>query len=472
MRPFFGRKNELEKLRLLTKKSSASLVVIRGRRRIGKSRLADEFAQSYNKLHFSGLPPSEQLSAAAQREEFAQSLSIQCNVRPPRSDDWTELFWHLAEQTKKGRYVIILDEINWMGSKDPTFLGKLKNAWDLYFSKNKKIIMILCGSMSLWIEENIVQSSGFMGRISLYLHLKELSLNDSAAFWGARRYRTSPYNIFQLLCITGGVPRYLEEIIPEQSAEENIMRLCFEPDGFLFSEFEHIFHDLFGRRRDICQRLVMALSQGPKSLNELYDDLDITKTGKIVNYLNDLEQSGFIRRDYSWNFKNGNETRVSRFRLSDNYLRFYLKYISPKKRQIEGRTISSVPNFNSILGLQFENLVLSNREIIWKAINVKKSSIINDNPYLQTATANRTGCQIDYLIQTSNSNLYLCEIKFSKNKIGKNIIREIEKKTEALKVPKATSIKPALIHVNGVTEELLESNYFDWIVDFSLAIST
>jgi AAA+ ATPase superfamily predicted ATPase len=158
----------------LFEKRSASLAVIRGRRRIGESRLAQEFARGIPHHVFSGLPPAEGVSSAAQKEEFARQLQREMKIPLPRAEDWGDLFWHLAQQTQKGKVVIVLDEISWMGSKDPTFLGKLKTAWDLYFKKNPQLVLILCGSVSSWIEENILNSTGFMGRISLDIILEEL----------------------------------------------------------------------------------------------------------------------------------------------------------------------------------------------------------------------------------------------------------------------------------------------------------
>lgn len=111
-----------------------------------------------------------------------------------------------------------------MGMKDPTFLGKLKTAWDLEFKKNNKLILILCGSVSSWIEKNILKNTGFVGRIDLVLSLDELSLSESFTLLGKQAQFLSSYEIFKILSVTGGVPRYLENIIPKQSAEENIKR--------------------------------------------------------------------------------------------------------------------------------------------------------------------------------------------------------------------------------------------------------
>ena len=130
---FYGRNKEITRLRSLLKKNTASLVVIKGRRRIGKSRLADEFGKDRKTLNFDGLPPGDGVTAQDEREYFTKQLEINIGLRGIRADDWADLLYNLANHTKDEQTLIILDEINWMGSKDLTFLGKLKSAWDFLF---------------------------------------------------------------------------------------------------------------------------------------------------------------------------------------------------------------------------------------------------------------------------------------------------------------------------------------------------
>ena len=185
MTKFIGRKHELETLNRFLKKNTASLIVIRGRRRIGKSRLIEEFATPYEFYAFSGLAPTNKTTAQSQRHDFVSQLSKQ-GFPKIQANNWNDIFWALADKTKQGRVIILLDEISWIGSKDGDFLGKLKNAWDLHFKKNPKLILILCGSASSWIEQNILSSTGFVGRISFTLTLDELLLKDCNEFWGPR----------------------------------------------------------------------------------------------------------------------------------------------------------------------------------------------------------------------------------------------------------------------------------------------
>jgi len=471
MDQFIGRKKELALLESLIDKDSASLVVVRGRRRIGKSRLIQEFGKKMRMLKFSGLPPVEKTSKKDQLLEFGWQLGKELGQPAFKDDDWGDLFLRLANHTRQGRVVILFDEISWMGSKDHNFLGKLKNAWDLEFKKNPKLILILCGSVSSWIEENIISNTGFVGRISLNIDLQELSLPEANHFWDKAKY-ISAYEKYKILAITGGVPKYLEEIRKNISAEANIKHLCFEQAGFLFNEFEQIFSDIFNKRSATYKKIVESIIDSGANLEELSQRIGMESSGVISKYLRDLELSGFIARDYNWNITNGKISKLSKYRIKDNYLRFYLKYIDPNKEKIakgdfQDRSITSLPGYDGIMGLSFENLVLNNRRKIKKILHIYPGDIIYDNPFFQKNNQSHAGCQIDYLIQTKYNSLYIVEIKFSRNKIGMEVITEMKEKIDKLKLAKNFSLLPVLIHVNGVTEELQDSRFFAKIIDFA-----
>lgn len=463
---FFGRERELGILsRLLTKKS-ASLVVIKGRRRIGKSRLIEEFGKSLKTYTFIGLPPEKKVTARMQREEFARQMAKELQIPGLLAKDWGDLFWHLAHHVQEGRVLIVLDEINWMGSKDPTFLGKLKTAWDQFFKKNPELIMILCGSMSTWIEKNIISSTGFLGRTSLNLTMEELPLSICNLFWSTRGKLVSSYEKCKILSVTGGVPKYLEEMHPEWTAEENIRTLCFEKESLLFKEFTHIFSDLFSKRSAIYKKIVERLAEGLADQQEIGKALHMKKGGTIGTYLEDLVITGYVAHEYTWNIETGQSSKFSRYRLKDNYLRFYLKVIEPNRHKILQDEMVKPVGWDGIMGLQFENLVLNNRASIKKRLSLTGEDVIFDNPFFQKETKLHLGCQIDYLIQTKYNSLHVCEIKFSKEKIGMDVVQEVREKISRLSCGKKFSIWPVLIHVNGVTEAVQNSGFFSRIIDF------
>ncbi len=470
MPKFIGRHDELRKLTELTEKKTASFVVVRGRRRIGKSRLIEEFSKQFDTFYqFMGLPPEKDVTTQNQLTIFSRQLAEQCKTPPIIYDNWSNALWALGEKTTSGNILLLFDEISWMGSKDPTFLGNIKNFWDQYLKKNDKLIFIICGSASSWIEKNILSSTGFVGRISYILTLEELPLSDCNRFWPTT---ISAYEKLKVLAVTGGVPKYLEEINPKVSAEENIKRLCFTKGAFLVEEFERIFSDLFLRDSIFYKKIIEELASGQKDRLDLCKALSIDPGGRISEYLAELELAGFITRDYTWNLRTGVDSKLSNYRLSDNYLRFYVKYIDKNINKINRnryhlKSLTLLPEWKTIIGLQFENLVLHNKTLIHQALGIKPEEIIAENPFFQSKTELLPGCQIDYMIQTSYSSLYICEIKFSKHQVGSSVIQEVKDKIAPLRLPKGYSCRPVLIHVNGISDEIIEQDYFASIIDIS-----
>jgi AAA+ ATPase superfamily predicted ATPase len=467
MAKFVGRQSELKHLQALTKKKTASFVVVKGRRRIGKSRLIKEFSKIFDHFYsFIGLPPEKHTTAKHQLDEFSRQISREFKTPFLMYNDWSDAFWAVGERVRSGKILIFFDEISWMGSKDPTFLGKIKNLWDQYLKENDQLIFVVCGSASAWIEKNILSGTGFVGRISYTLTLDELLLSDCRKFWPKN---ISAYEIFKVLSVTGGIPKYLEEINPKLSAEENIRQLCFSKGGFLADEFEQIFSDIFLRKSDFYKKIVIALSAGPKDQSEICDALGIERYGRVSDYLWELELAGFVTRDHTWNIKSGQDAELSRYRLSDNYCRFYLKYIEKKLSKIDRnlfsfKSLTSLPEWHSMMGFQFENLILNNRRILHRFLKINPEEIVCENPFFQRKTARTVGCQIDYMIQAKFGTLYVCEIKFSKAPIDSAVIQEVQKKIDAMKIPKGYSCRAVLIHVNGVTQDVIDNDYFSEII--------
>jgi len=469
---FIGRKKELDILERLRLKNSSSLAVIWGRRRIGKSRLINEFLKNKKAWNFAGLPPTSGITHQEQINIFVGQMSRNIGMPELKTADWGEVFWHLGNQAEKEQeLVIVLDEISWIGSKDSNFLGHLKNEWDRSFSTHPNLIVILCGSISSWIEKNILSNTGFLGRISIKLELKELLLPECNEFWSMQNKRISGYEKLKILGITGGVPKYLEEIVPGESAEKNISEMCFSSSGLLYREYDQIFSDLFSKRAPTFDKIIKMLADGSKDLTEVCKDLKMDKSN-VSDYLHELIIAGFVTEDTTWNIKDKKSSNLKKFRLQDNYIRFYLNFIFPNKSRIENgiffdNSLSNLAGWEIILGYQFENLVIHNIIKLYDLIGIDRNQVEQSGPFFQKKTKTHSGCQIDLLIQTKFGTLYLCEMKFYMLEVGKQVIHDVETKIERLVYPKGYSIRPILIHVNGVTQSIKESGFFDKIIDFN-----
>jgi len=278
--------------------------------------------------------------------------------------------------------------------------------------------------------------------------------------------------------VIGGVPSYLEKITPALNAEENIRQLCFISNGILVHEFKQIFTDIFGKRSEKYKKILYTLIEKPHStLSDIYDTLSSGKQGIVSDYLADLEEAGFVKRDHAFQFNTQKTSKHSTFRICDNFIRFYLKFIEPnltliEQDRFENTSLSTLKNWETIAGLQFENLVLNNKSTILDALMIRSSDVIFDNPYVQMGNTKKPGVQVDYLIVDKFNTIWLCEIKFSKHQIGSFVIQEIQKKIAHLNTTKAYSIRPVLIHVNGVTDELIAEGFFAHIIDFANLLSS
>ncbi len=468
---FIGRKHELERLKELHSKRGPSLVVIKGRRRIGKSRLVAEFAASYtenNFWSFAGLAPQDGVTAQEQRDHFARQLALFLKIPPLTFSDWSDAFEHLSLHIKSGD-IILFDEISWMGSKDSSFVPKLKAWWD---KQRAHLMLVICGSVSTWIDDNILKSTALFGRINLSMTLEPLSIPESAELLKKKAFKGSYYDVYKLLSILGGIPWYLEQVNPALTADENIKQLAFEKNGLLVHEFDRIFNDLFDRKGTTYKKILESLKDGAKTLKEVRQMLDFAHSGTLSAMMGHLVTAGFVHKNLLWSFKTTHSLKQSLYRISDPYMRFYFKVIEPNLQKIasggfQGVSVSSIPGFDAHLGLQLEYLLLQNRTLLIKAIGVEPSDIVHDGPYRQTATTTHKGCQIDYLIQTASKNLFICEFKLSRRELGADVMSAMQDKIDALKVPKGFAPVPALFHLSGVSHAVSTASYFYRIVDIA-----
>lgn len=473
---FVGRQEQLEALADLWKKRSSSLVTCRGRRRIGKSTLIEEFAKrtADHFINIVGLPPRKGITDRRQRKSFCEELADQTDGKVSAAKNWTAAFKALDERIpSEGRTVVLLDEISWMGARNPDFAGYLKTAWDKRLKKHDNLVLVLCGSVSSWIAENILNATGFVGRDSLDLEVGELSLRESVKMLGVAGERLSPREIFDFLSVTGGVPKYLEEIRPELSFEENVRQLCFLPRGTLFREFDETFSEVFGKRTSSRGEVLRALAETPLSVAELAKALGKTPNGKLSRTLKDLAYAGFVSRDSGLNPLTQEPLRMERYRIKDNYTRFYLKCVEPRHGAVEKglfkfTSVAQLGGWSGLLGLQFENMVLNHIEELLPHFGLERALVVSAAPFVRRPGKGVKGCQIDLLVQTERTALVV-EIK-RKKEIGHEIIAEVREKVASLEVSRNLSVRTALVYDGILSPSVEADRYFDFIVPFSRLI--
>lgn len=467
---FIGRENDLADLMSLWRKRTSSLAVVSGRRRIGKSTLVERFAE-VSKVRFveiAGLAPDREMTNQKQLDHFCECLARRTGVPEVRVDSWGKAFDLLSSAIRgSARTVVFLDEISWMGHYDPSFAALLKDAWDLQFSRRPNLVLVLAGSVSAWIQENILSAKAFVGRISKEIPLSELSLADCRRFWGKAVDRVSDVEILNMLSVTGGIPKYLEEMDPTLSAEENVRQLCFSPGGYLFREFDAIFGDVFESETSSKLKVVEVLAERPASLSELAEAAGLELNGHVTSDLRELCAAGFVASSEGLNPSTGKPARETRYRLRDNYLRFYLKFIRPKKAAIRAgmyrfKSLENLAGWDTVLGLQFENLILNNLPALAPRLGLGASIVTSAAPYSRRGRRKGEGVQVDLLVQTAKS---VCVVEIKRRKrIEESVADEVREKLRRLKLARDVSRRTALVYEGSLAQSVQDDGFFDFII--------
>lgn len=455
---FFGRQEEYKLLETAYKSDRSQLVVIYGRRRVGKSRLMSRFAEDKkNYYKFEGL---EKGNTEDQINNFINSLKNQINdplISKMVFQTWHDVFDYLNAQVinKKQKVILFFDEFQWMALKRSYLVSLIKYYWDNHWSKSK-VTLVLCGSIASFMVDKVIKSSALYGRVNIEILLKALKPNDAANFFQNKR---SKEEVLKYLMIFGAIPKYLEEINLNQSLRHNINRLCFKVDGFMYKEFNKIFFEQFGEAESYLRIIKLLSDRKVYSLQEIGDKLNIASGGGLSKYLSNLENASMVSSYISFGSKHNSKFR--KFRLSDEFLIFYFKFIEPNIGIIESGVSDKLfenlceSQWTSWLGFAFERFCLRNAKHLATTMGFA-DEVINVGPYFGKSDAK---FQIDLLYERVNKTICICEIKYHSEQIDTKIIKELEEKIRNFPLPKGYTIEKALISVHGANQSLIDSGY-------------
>ena len=468
---FLGRKRELATLRKVGQcRNGASLTVVYGRRRVGKTRLVEEAFKEGVLLTFEGV---EGYTSQEQRTVFLSRLA-QISGRTEytliNNRKWTDVLTacveYIAQTYGREPVTILFDEFQWMAAGQKKLVSALKYVWDLHFKKRTNVHLVLCGSVGSFLVKKVLRSRALYGRVTAEINLQPLRLDEiSDVFIPKRSFR----EIVELYMSIGGIPQYLEFVDPKISTRLNLERLCFSHDGYLVSEFERIFVSHFGHvphYRTIVKHLA---ERGYADRQQLLSACAIDSGGTLSTYLEDLELAGFIERYAS--IDRPEKVRNNRFRLRDHYIDFFLRFIQPSLKKI--RSTSTRARFSTFVpdkrytvwsGLAFERLCRFHHELIAKALGFQSVDYECGSWY---SSRGKHSAQVDLLFKRSDNVLTLCELKFRTNKIGCAVIDTVEKKIQQLAKLQKKTIEKVLISASESTSDLVQEEYFNQILNLS-----
>lgn len=460
---FVGRKNELALLQRAYESTKSELVVLYGRRRIGKSCLIQKF--SNKKQFFYGFEAIEGDNTKGQVKHFTHQLRQQVDdtiLASVNFSDWNAAFTYISERIlnlngkdQQQKTILFFDELQWMASGRNKLISLLKYYWDTKW-KERNVMLILCGSVATFMVKNVLRSKALYGRTTLEILLQGLLPAEAYQFLGRKR---SLEEILQYLLVFGGVPKYLEQIDLNRSFKQNINALCFSNHAIMLNEPNRVFYNQF-RGAGTYIKIITLLSKTMCTFNEISSKLTIASGGGLKLYLDNLEQAEMISSFIPYPKKIG--SKFTKYALTDEFLIFFFKYIKPNIRRIRANVTKKLfetiagDGFSRWMGFAFERFCLKHSDIIAGSMGFA-DDVVYAAPYFEKGD---TGFQIDLLFNRADKVLTICEVKHHNNKIGSWIIPEMERKCSLFNVPRGYTLEKALISLYGPDDSLINSDYF------------
>ena len=460
-----GREKELEILRQANLSSKAELGIVYGRRRVGKSTLL-RAVKSKKSFYFEGV---KGLSRQKQIRHFVTQLAAQTNSIPVDAKDWNQALEALTPHIVKGPCYVVFDELPWMASSQSELISFLKFFWDNKWKQNKKLHIVLCGSIASFMVKHVLHSESLHNRKTYEMKLDPLNMQEASQFFPRS---TPPDKILQYLICFGGIPKYLEQIDVKESFDKNIERLCFQKNGFFVNEFETVFKEQF-KNIKTYEPIVKALANKSQNKESLAKVLKMKSGGGLTESLSNLENADFIKSFVSMSLSGDLKDKTRKFVLWDEWLRFYFKLMKPQMQKIQMNTHQPLfSRFNSSLlnqfyGIGFERLVLKNIPLLLDLLEIQLSDMEYVGPFFQKSRKEKEkGLQIDLMILEKDKTLTIIECKNQKDPVGIGIIQEIDQKIQRLNPPKNYFVKRVLVTVNDVSQDLKKKSYFSKIIYF------
>jgi AAA+ ATPase superfamily predicted ATPase len=432
-----GRLAEKEILKDIIESTDPQLVAIYGRRRVGKTFLIRNELEKELIFEFSGI---HNATLDQQLENFANAMTTFSKNGLPlaKPKNWSEAFKILIEYTtpllKKQKKVIFFDEFPWINTARSGFMQAFENFWNVWGTKQNNLVVIICGSAAAWMIKQVIHNRGGLhNRVTKSIRLLPFTLSETEAFLKARNIELGHYQTLQLYMVMGGVPHYLKEIKKGESSTQAIDRICFSKDGLLKEEFKILYQSLFD---DASKHMsvIRALAKKNTGLtrNEIIDLVKLKSGGWLSEVLEELTQSGFIKPYVPFE----KTAKDSIYKLTDEYSRFYLKYIEHSRSEGKGTwaSISRETTWKSWSGNAFESVCLKHIDAIKKALGIEgvKTEI---SSWRYHPISGEKGAQIDLVIDRQDHCINICEMKFSINEfsIEKSYSTELEHKINAFR---------------------------------------
>ena len=415
---FINRTRELKALEGFWAEKKSQLLILYGRRRVGKTELVKHFIHKKNGLYFL----ADKRTESEQLKELSSIVANHFNdelleLRPFAS--WLEFFIYLSKNKQK-RLVLAIDEYPYLVESNTATSSVFQKGWDEYLKHANVLLILLGSSVSVMESETLIHKSPLYGRRSGQLLLNSFSFKESAKFYSHLSFK----GFMDIYSIAGGVPLYLLEFSPDKDLKINIQEKIFTKTAFLHNEIEFLLKEELREPKNYFA-VLRALSLGKTKFGEIINETGLEKN-ILTKYLGTLEKLGFIRRELPVTERNIDKSRKGLYVIVDNFARFWFKYCYPNRSLLE---LGSYPRVHKQIHDHWAIFCSKTYEDVCQELLVDLQAKIFDFEKIGRWWDKDNEIDIVAFSDSENKILF-AEVKYSLKPVGINILEDLIEKAK------------------------------------------
>jgi AAA+ ATPase superfamily predicted ATPase len=416
---FKGRGAELHLLDELWAALPATLMILYGRRRVGKTRLLTHWMKQTGQRALYWV--AEPTSALDQLRSFSQALYNFANQDSAPDDftyaNWPQAWQQVARLAQTERLALFVDEFTYLLEAEPGIAGIIQNAWD-HSLKQANLFLVLSGShLGMMQRQVLAYQAPLYGRATAHLRLQPLPFGITQSFFPKydAAERVAIYAIF------GGIPAYWERLNPKATLSENIRRQLLTANNLMQEEPRLLLQDFVADPNNYVA-ILRAVAHGAREQKEIAGRTGLPQ-GHVSKYLSVLREAGFVERRAP--VTADESSRLGRYHITDPYLRFYYRFLATRQAQLA-------------LGVQEQALAEIKKHLLdyigtytWEELCrewLLRAAALGDLPFApdQVGSAWTRKTQVDVVgIDTMDKTLILGECKWSTKSMESDVLQEL-----------------------------------------------
>jgi len=445
MNKFINRKKELSLLKKMYDSNKSELVVIYGRRRLGKTTLIRKFARKLPHVYFMADRAGEEITKTSLALAMSDAL-VEPLLQSIKYPSWYDLFSTFDKfRPKNKKTVLILDEFQYLCQMQPAFASFIQKWWDEHW-KNSNILLILCGSVtSMMYKETLSENSPLYGRASAQLLISPLQFKYLKEFLPKLTHN----KLIEFYSLTGGIPRYIELAAQYKSFNSALKNLVLNRTGVLYNEAKYILHNEISTP-NTCWSILNALGSGATRISELGNKLNLP-ANQLTQYINLLKDLFLVYREVPILEKAPAKSKKGIYKVADPFLRLWFGCIYPYESFLEFEQPDLVLKK---IKLQLINHISLCFEDVSR--NFVKENMMKFN-CIKVGRQWSKNYEIDIAgVNEKNEITIAGECKWSNKKTGLSLLEKLKNKIVENNLPTSPNYKCIFFSKSGFTNDLLK----------------